>query len=220
MPPDSYSSAGKMSLKQTCATITLFAIAMAFLEATVVLYLRLLYYPNGSLFPLVAIPKSIITVEILREVATLIMLAAVAWLSGRSVRARLSCFFIAFGIWDIFYYVFLRVVINWPSSLLTDDVLFLIPLPWVGPVLAPILVSLCLIAAGAVVLFRESGGHPIHVTPLRLTIICLGGALVVSSFLQNSGAVIHQQPLAAFNWFLFTTGILVALSSFIAALKQ
>ena len=207
------------AMKSRIAAVTLFAIAMGYLEAAVVVYLRLHYYPDGFVFPLVDIPRSIALVEVARESATLIMLAVIGWLSGPCFLVRFSYFCIAFGVWDIFYYVFLKVILDWPASLLTNDVLFLIPLPWVGPVLAPVLVSLCLVGASSVVLLRESSGRPMRITRVRGMLVCLGGLLVLASFLVNAVSAMHQQPLLAFNWYLFTGGILVGLISFVTGLK-
>jgi len=207
-------------LKKALGVISLFAIAMGFLEAAVVVYLRLHFYPNGFSFPLTVIPENILMVEMTREAATLVMLAAVGWIAGQSSLSRCAYFSIAFGVWDIFYYIFLKATLNWPASFLTNDVLFIIPLPWVGPVLAPILVSLCIIAASIVVLHRDSLGRPVRITPLRWTFVSLGGMLILASFLVNSIAAMHQQPLEPFNWFLFASGLLVGASSFVTALER
>lgn len=207
-------------MKKTLVVISLFAMAMGFLEAAVVVYLRLLFYPDGFSFPLAVIPDHVLIVEVLREAATIVMLVAVGWIAGRNFLSRFAYFSIAFGVWDVFYYVFLKATLNWPASLLTDDILFLIPLPWVGPVLAPVLVSLCITAAGILVLHRDELGKPVRITPLRWTFIALGGILILASFLVNSDATMHQQMLEPFNWFLFATGILVGASSFISALES
>lgn len=130
----------------------LFATAMAWVESAVVYDLRTMvdriepYQPNplpmiGGLGP----------VEMVRELATLIMLLAVGILAGRNWRQRLAYTAIAFGVWDIFYYVFLRIICGWPHSLLDWDILFLVPLPWWGPVLAPVLIALLMICWGTMV---------------------------------------------------------------------
>lgn len=128
--------------------VSLYAVAMGFLESSVVVYLRELYYPDGFQFPLTSLSQSIAITELLRESATIIMLAAVAYLSGGNGPQRFGYFLLSFGIWDIFYYLFLKVLINWPESIMTWDVLFLIPVTWVGPVIAPVLISLimCVLA--------------------------------------------------------------------------
>src|ERR1044071_8299763 len=132
--------------------VGLFAIAMAWVESAVVYYLRTMinriepYQPNplpvsGGLGP----------AEMVREAATLVMLFTVGVLAGRTWRSRLGYSAVAFGVWDIFYYVFLKVMCGWPHSLLDWDILFLLPLPWWGPVLAPVLIALLMIVWGTLV---------------------------------------------------------------------
>ncbi len=129
--------------------VVVFAIAMAWVESAVVFYLRTMidriepHQPN----PLPVI-GGFASVELPREFATLVMLFAVGFLAGRTWRARIGYSAIAFGVWDIFYYVFLKMMCGWPHSLLDWDILFLLPLPWWGPVLAPVLISLLLILWG------------------------------------------------------------------------
>jgi hypothetical protein len=111
-----------------------YSIAMAFLETTVVVYLRKLYYPEGFDFPLKALDFSIGIIEFLREFATLVMILTVALLTGKTKNEKFAAFIFIFAVWDIFYYIFLYVTLGWPSSLWTWDILFLIPTTWVGPV--------------------------------------------------------------------------------------
>jgi len=91
-----------------------------------------------------------------REAATLVMLAALGWLSARSWRGRFGAFLVAFGVWDITYYVALYVMLRWPPSLATVDVLFLIPPgPWWNqPVWLPVAISVAMIGAGAALFVR------------------------------------------------------------------
>lgn len=126
--------------------LSAFAVAMGWLEAAVVVYLRALYYPAGFRFPLVPMPEQMALVEILREASTLIMLLAVAILSGSDRLDRFFVFAHLFGAWDITYYVGLFAFLRWPESMLTWDVLFLIPVPWAAPVLYPLIVSALLVA--------------------------------------------------------------------------
>ena len=125
--------------------ITLFSIAMAFLETSVVVYLRKLYYPDGFNFPLRVLDKDIAIIELLREFATLIMLLGAGFIAGRNKTEKFGLFIYSFAVWDIFYYVFLKFILNWPESLMTWDILFLIPTTWVGPVIAPVIVSFVMI---------------------------------------------------------------------------
>jgi len=130
---------------KTIIWLTIFSIAMGFMESAVVIYLREMYYPDGFQFPLVPLDANIGQVELFREVATIIMLLGVGILSAKTTALRLAHFIFCFAVWDIFYYMFLYVFLGWPQSLLTWDILFLIPMPWVGPVITPLIVSLTMI---------------------------------------------------------------------------
>lgn len=106
-------------------SIIVFSISMALVEAGVVIYLRALYYPDGFAFPLEIITKRHFIVEIGREAATILMIISVAALTGKRFWEKFAYFLICFGFWDIFYYIWLKVAIGWPSSLLDWDILFL-----------------------------------------------------------------------------------------------
>ena len=120
----------------------LYAVAMGYLEAAVVVYLRAIYYPEGFSFPLKPMDPGILSVEIGREAATVVMIFAVAWAAARSGWQTLIGFALVFGVWDIAYYAALEILLGWPASLFELDVLFLIPTVWVGPVWAPSLIAL------------------------------------------------------------------------------
>ncbi len=124
---------------------------MAWVEAAVVFYLRTFI---DRIEPYQAHPLPLVgslgSVELVREAATLVMLFTVGLLAGGSWRSRIGYAAIAFGVWDIFYYVFLKIMCDWPRSLLDWDILFLLPLPWWGPVLAPVLIALLMIVWGTV----------------------------------------------------------------------
>ncbi|WP_426592564.1 hypothetical protein ACPPVS_12380 [Cellulomonas sp. McL0617] len=79
--------------------------------------------------------------ETAREVATILMLAGVAVLAGRRFWHGVAAFFVAFAVWDLTYYLFLRVLTGWPASLADTDVFFLIPVPWLGPVATAVVAS-------------------------------------------------------------------------------
>lgn len=132
--------------------LIIFFISMAMLESAVVVYLRELYYPDGFVFPMKGMKEIIILTELVRELATIIMLWTIAYIAGRNFSTRFAWFIIGFGIWDIFYYVFLYIFIQWPVTLFDWDILFLIPLPWYGPVIAPCLISVAMIVLGYFIL--------------------------------------------------------------------
>ncbi len=158
--------------------LAVFAVAMGFLEAIVVVYLRELYYPEGFGFPLKLMSPDLVTIEWIREVATLVMLAGVGIITGRNNLQRLWYALFAFGVWDIIYYVALKLLIGWPASLLTWDLLFLIPVSWLGPVLAPVLNSVTMIMMALLLVAREENGFYVKV---RLTdwILIFSGALII-----------------------------------------
>jgi len=146
--------------KRPLLLTTIFAIALAFLESAVVVYLRKLYYPEGFEFPLVAIPNLMAFTELGREAATLVMLVTIGIMMGRTGLQQFAYFLYCFAVWDIFYYIWLKVILGWPASLMTWDILFLIPVPWVGPVIVPIIASLTMIVL-TVSIIVVSEKHPL-----------------------------------------------------------
>ena len=145
--------------------VVCFAVAFAWVESAVVVYLREIYFEGSFSFPLVFewddakfVMDLFLRIELGREAATIVMLVMAGWIAARMPLVRFSYFMIAFGVWDIFYYVWLWVMIRWPESLMTWDLLFAIPLPWVGPVIAPVLISIAMIVAGSLIVFYMSQG--------------------------------------------------------------
>ncbi|MEA1873692.1 MAG: hypothetical protein U9N51_04585 [Bacteroidota bacterium] len=141
---------------RTLLWVSLFAVAFAMIETAVVIYLREIFYPGGFDFPLQLISPDLAVVESVREVATMLLLVSIAAVAARKFMTGMAWFIYAFAIWDIFYYVFLYVFLGWPETLMTWDVLFLLPFTWVGPVCAPVINSLCMILlAMIIVTYRE-----------------------------------------------------------------
>jgi hypothetical protein len=167
-----------MKLSKVILWLTAFSIAMGYLETTVVVYLREIYYPNGFKFPLAPIQPNIAIAELWREATTVVMLVGVSMLAGRNSLQRLMFFLYSFAIWDLFYYAFLKVLLNWPESVFTWDILFLIPVPWVGPVLAPCLVSVTLIVYALLVVYRQQSLTNVKITG-REKLIFISGCLVI-----------------------------------------
>ena len=126
----------------------------------------------------------------------------------------------AFGVWDIFYYLFLKITLDWPSGVLDWDLLFLIPLPWLGPVLAPIIVSLFLIAAGLYIWRREASHNPIIISKRQWVIISFAGLIIIGSFLTNTTAMLEQTTPQSFRWDVFTIGLLLGLAAFSKSIKS
>ncbi|MCX6724076.1 MAG: hypothetical protein NT155_02775 [Candidatus Staskawiczbacteria bacterium] len=143
--------------KSILVYVAIFGVAFGFVEASVVVYLRtaiglilgkgvlaLGAYQQAQI--LSALPSNLWAIEFFREATTLVMLMAVALIASKITRERWAMFLWAGAFWDTFYYIFLFITIQWPSSLLSPDVLFLIPVPWFSQVWYPILISLLTIS--------------------------------------------------------------------------
>jgi hypothetical protein len=118
--------------------------------------MRALYFPDGFSFPIQAIADPIVFTELWREVATIVMLAAAGFLAGKNKVERFAYFLISFAVWDIFYYVFLKVFIDWPESLFTWDIVFLLPVAWIGPVIAPVILAILMIGIGLMLIVKQT----------------------------------------------------------------
>jgi hypothetical protein len=145
------------------------------------------------------------------------MLVAVGMAAGRSFREGFAAFAVAFGWWDIFFYVFLRIFLNWPSSLLTWDLLFLLPVPWSGPVLAPVIVSLSMIGGGSAALWRECAGRPLRVSAAHWASIVVGGLVIIISFCLDFRTVSGGGVPDRFAWGVFAAGEALGAASFLHA---
>lgn len=143
-------------MRRTAAFLVLFAAAMAFVEAAVVVYLRRVL-GEVEIFPMKDLPPPLLAIEIAREAATIAMLLAVSLLSVRGGIRRMGAFLLTFAAWDVFYYLWLYVVIGWPAGIGEWDILFLIPAPWVGPVWSVLLLCAGMIAFAALFLRAPEG---------------------------------------------------------------
>jgi len=187
--------------------VTTFAIAMAFVEAAVVVYLRELFYPDGFSLPLRDLPTRLLTIELLREAATVLMLSSVAFIAGRRPWERFGYFLIMFGLWDIFYYVWLRATLGWPSSLFDWDILFLVPLPWIGPVIAPMLVALGMVVVGIWITMRYARGLSFRPTRLSWILAVAGSLVILYSFMRDTAATIDLQLPQPYPYWLLGIGL-------------
>ncbi|GMR13363.1 MAG: hypothetical protein BMS9Abin29_1569 [Gemmatimonadota bacterium] len=191
--------------------MVLYAVAMGYLEAAVVVYLRAIYYPEGFAFPLKPMDPGILAVEIGREVATVVMIFAVAWAAARSGWQTLTGFALIFGVWDIAYYAALWVLLAWPASLFEPDLLFLIPAVWVGPVWAPSLIALTLAAAAWVFWPMDYG----VIAPLawEWALVVAAGGILVATFIVPAmlAGVTHlgedvSLPALSYPWWGWIAG--------------
>jgi len=190
--------------------LTVFGLAMAYVEAAVVVYLREIIYPQGFAFPLKAISMRLGAVEVGREAATVFMLLSVAYLVERTRRGRFACFMFLFGLWDIGYYIWLKVSIGWPQSLLTWDVLFLIPLIWSGPVVAPMLVACLFVVAGLLYYRNREAAEAVAITRLDWLLVTASAVIIFFAFAFNHQAVAAGGVPGRFPWEIFTAGLALA----------
>ncbi len=213
----------------------IFSIAMGLMEAIAVVYLREIYYPQGFNFPLNPLSLRTLSLELLREITTIIMLAMVALITGRNYLQRFSFFLYIFSIWDIFYYLGLKLLLGWPSSLLEWDILFLIPITWVGPVLAPIICSLTMIVLAVCLIILQNSGKLAGIRLSEWGQLISGALIVFYTFVNDYSRIIirggflsgfwrltnneqfqqliFQYVPVEYNWYLFGIGEFLALSA-------
>ena len=204
-----------MTEKQRWFVVALFAAAMAWVESAVVYYLRVMigrvapYQPN----PL-PVSVGLGKIELVREAATLIMLLAVGWLAGRTWRSRWAYALITFGVWDILYYIFLVPMGGWPRSPLDWDILFLLPLPWWGPVLAPVSIAALMIVGGTLVTQFDQPERPLWPGRFASGLSLIGALLALYTFMadalraasEGEHAIRTVLPIG-FNWPLFVVAL-------------
>jgi hypothetical protein len=213
-------SKGHLSERTRWAIVMAFAIAMAWVEAASVFYIRALV---DRIEPYQAEPlpmyEALGNVELWREAATLVMIATLGVLAGRTWRRRAGYAALAFGAWDIFYYVFLRLISGWPKTLLDWDILFLLPLPWWGPVLAPVSIALVMILWGTLATQSDDAAAGARWTFLTAALGWVGIVLALGVFMIDAwralpdgrDAVLQVLP-TTFNWPLFWVALLLMAS--------
>jgi len=205
-------------LRKKLIYVALYAIAMAYLESTVVLYLRRVYGITDLLASVPAFDRYISIIELGRELATLMMLLAIGLAAGKKLQSQMGFFLYAFGIWDIWYYIWLVVFIGFPRSLFEWDLLFLIPLPWWGPVIAPVMISLLMILGGARLVALEDKSIMVRPTWKDWILLVVGvcGMLYVfmsdaiSSLPASTETLSQLTPKGPFSWIYFLLGYAVS----------
>jgi hypothetical protein len=199
-----------------------YAIAMAYVESAVVVYLdAAVHVRPEAIFPLQnpASVGNLGAIEVGRELATLVMLAAVGMLAGHSRLEALAWTAVAFGAWDIGYYGWLWVFAGWPPGLGTWDLLFLIPVPWTGPVWAPVTVSVALVVFGLAAARRLRRGVRVRPTRRHVLAAVAGGILVILSFTLDAGSILAGGIPVSYPWPIFAAGMAMAAGAAAAALR-
>lgn len=190
---------------------------MAYLESAVVVYLREVYDIKILIKDIPKEPDELTLIELGREAATLVMLVFIGLIAGSEMKDKVAYFLISFGVWDIFYYFWLKIFINWPVSLTEWDLLFLIPLPWWGPVITPILISALMIFTGYLFLQKSK----LNISRVNIPLLLLGILIILFSFMENgilllsSGKMINEVP-ENFNWLLFLSGFCLMLYALVS----
>ncbi len=195
--------------------LTLFALCMAQVEASVVVHLRSLYYPGNPLeiFPLNLLTQRDFAIELARELATVVMILSVALLTARGFTRVFAVFVYVFGLWDLFYYLWLKIMIGWPVSWFEWDVLYLIPWPWLGPWLTPVLIALLFVVWGGWIL---TSSNEVRFTRSTSVLFVVGVLLALMAFLlpglplllEGEAAFRGYQP-DDFRWSLFIPGYML-----------
>jgi hypothetical protein len=210
----------------------IFAISMGFFESSVVIYLREIAYPNGFCFPIQTLKNPLLLVEIFREIFSLIMLVSVSFLIGKRGIEKLAWFLYNFAIWDIFYYVFLKIFIGWPDSFLTMDLLFMLPVVWKGPVLAPLIASVVMILLSVVLLNFSAKIRYLHFKFKELLFLILGSIFIFVSFtidqfiygsetnITNTESSIGNYSSEKYYWPIFGIGIMLIIYSIFLFIKR
>jgi len=214
-PPEPFTA----TLKRLCIVVV-FGIAFGYIEAAVVVYLREIFYPDGFTFPLTVfgidpLQKRLLLTEIGREAATIVLIFTGAWLFARDLRRRIAFFLIIFAVWDIFYYVWLKVILDWPASIRDWDILFLIPVTWASPVLYPVLISISWLAFAVTILYLSYRNMAIKVTSLDWLAFFLSGVIMVVSFCIAGLHITEEDFASYFHEPVFAAGYLLGLAAFV-----
>jgi hypothetical protein len=188
-----------------------FSMAFAYIESAVVVYLRAIFHPQGFTFPLAAFDvtpegKRLLLTEVGREAATIVLIGTAAWLFGNVLQERVAYFLVIFAVWDIFYYIWLKVLLDWPGSLMDWDILFLIPVAWASPVLYPVLVSLAMFTFAVAILYRGARGRPLAVGYAEGLGWSASLLLIMLSFCLGGTHISEADYADHFHWPLFAAG--------------
>lgn len=204
----------------------MFALAFGWIEANVVVHLRDVYLRDaaaggggvGLQVTQVALPFRVQWIEIVREACTMLVLAAVGWLSSAHLAGRIGAFLLAFGVWDLMYYAVLWLVIGWPDSLAAWDILFLIPVAWVAPVWAPCIVALLFVVTGSWLFLTDAS--PRRWRYADLAVIVVACAVIVASFLVESSAAAEHRVPERYAWWLYWPGVALGAAWFVTVERR
>jgi len=196
------------------------AVAFGIVEAVLVMAYRTFLDPRGSLFPLLPLPPALATWERLREAATLLLLGGTAHLACRRAASKVAAFLFLFGVWDVTYYIVLRGSLGWPRGGHDWDLLFLLPVPWIGPVYAPVVIAAVLIAVGTFVLQHEARRGVFRVHALHGVAAGVGGLLCVWSFVEDDAARALVALPSRYAVEFLVLGLAIGVGAFVDAVRR
>ena len=217
--PDIYAEPLRTTITRFCVVVV-FSIAFANIEATVVVYLREIFHPDGFHFPIIVLGEGphwrrFLFTEITREAATMVLILTTCWLAGRNRHQRFAYFLAIFAVWDIFYYVWLKVLINWPATIMDWDILFLIPVTWASPVLYPVLISIAWLVFAVMILYRDLCGRPLRTTLPDWLAFGAAAVIIVVSFCIAGMHITEHDFESYFYRSLFAAGLLLGIATFV-----
>ena len=202
------------SIKTRLISVAIFAVAMGILEAICVVYIRKIIFPPDGNIANIAITDFNFTIEAIREAMTIIMLGTMSILAAYNFRTRLAMFFLAFGIWDVLYYIGLSVFLNWPTSIMNWDTLFLIPIAWYSPVIVPVIISLYFIGGGIFIILHEGNGIKLKFNFIVILLQFLAFVVWFYSFIKDSAMISETgYANAEYSWLFLVLGLLLGVGS-------
>lgn len=193
--------------RRSLIALTVLGVSFGYIEGAIVVYLREILYPNGFDFPLVPISDRLLRVEMVREAATIFLMLGAAWTASQEPLRRFGAFAFLFGVWDLVYYVALKLTLGWPETILDWDILFLLPIPWAGPVLSPVLVAFAITVVGGALYLLPGKKRP-RITRLDWCVEIAAGTIVLVAFLWNGPVIMRNEAPVDFPWTTFLIGYL------------
>jgi hypothetical protein len=173
------------------------------------------------------------------------MLLSAGIIAGKNTSQKFAFFIFCFAVWDIFYYVFLKLLLDWPVSLFTWDILFLIPIPWVGPVIAPCIISITMIMLTLIISWYQEKIPDTKLKAFEWCLLIFGSLIVIASFIWDYVKYVYKGNPAGniwtlsskeqlfselinyvpteYNWFMFSIGeflLLLTIALFIKKQKK
>src|SRR5262249_25468315 len=225
-------------LRRRLFALACFGIVFGYVEAAAVVYIRAAIDPihhrlfpdrdPSDLFPLISAEQwshespatHMVFLEVSREVSTVLLTVVVALAVSQNVRQWFASFMLAFGVWDVFYYLWLRLLLGWPRTFGDWDLVLAFPLPWVGPVWAPLVVSGVMIATACVFFWCESSARPLRPQAIHWIAVLTGMLVTMASFWWDARSILANGVPEWFNWPLLLTGIMIGLAGFLHAVYR